>query len=286
MMAKRSDRSEDGLFKDDLPPTASEVLRLASEPRTEGPADAKSEDRWATFWKLCGATLLSITALVLITVYNQFSSSINELRVSLNQTNLACAELVKNEEFKTRNTSIWNKIQELQTLNATITGLSERLKAAEDMHRHLQTNDKEVSAALQNGLANAKDRLSILDERVRSAESDHKLLLEVQVLANSTKEKVSNVEQTLRLLDHIQKELQNIHTSISNVQGAMAERKNIRDEQMKLADDDRKDLFKEVRSMSERLAKLEGALENRSKPSTSNKPAPPNKPALHDNDSD
>ena len=61
----------------DVPPAV--ALAQAVERRPEAPA--KGEERISLFWRVFGGTLLSIAALVVITLYQQFNGSLNELRV-------------------------------------------------------------------------------------------------------------------------------------------------------------------------------------------------------------
>ena len=54
------------------------------------------------FWRVFGGTILSIFALVAVTLYNNQTNTINELRSEVNRSNEARAELVKKEEFNSR----------------------------------------------------------------------------------------------------------------------------------------------------------------------------------------
>ena len=53
------------------------------------------------FLRVFGGTLLSIAALVCITLYQQFTSTISELRNNLNNLNQSRGDLVKNDDFNT-----------------------------------------------------------------------------------------------------------------------------------------------------------------------------------------
>src|SRR5262245_9216463 len=61
---------------------AAEILRstaMAAAPTTP----AKAEERLPVFWRVFGATLLSIAALVIITLCQHFNGSLNELHTEI-----------------------------------------------------------------------------------------------------------------------------------------------------------------------------------------------------------
>jgi hypothetical protein len=74
---------------------------LTNEALRQGePAEAvppKPEEKISLFWRVFGGTLLSIAALVLMTVYQGLSSSINEVRNDLNHVRELQVDLVKKD---------------------------------------------------------------------------------------------------------------------------------------------------------------------------------------------
>src|SRR5438132_9997852 len=78
---------------------AAETLRNATAQGLLAAASAKGEERIGVFWRVFGGTLLSIVALVCVTVYQQFTSTINELRNDVNHLNESRADLLKKDEF-------------------------------------------------------------------------------------------------------------------------------------------------------------------------------------------
>jgi hypothetical protein len=93
-----------------------EALRAGGESAKPVRAD---DERISLFWRVFGGTILSIGALVAITLFNNLMSTITELRSEINKINDHRAELVKKDEFNTRMTSTWERVQALQTQNNT-----------------------------------------------------------------------------------------------------------------------------------------------------------------------
>ena len=76
-----------------------ETRQASEEPK---PKDKEEDKGIPVFWRIFGGTMLSIAALVCITVYQQFNNGINDLRKELSGEHEARADLVKKEELNTR----------------------------------------------------------------------------------------------------------------------------------------------------------------------------------------
>ena len=98
---------------------AAETLRNGAESAAAAESP-RGEERLSIFWRVFGGTLLSIAALVVITVYNQFSTTLTDLRKELNQLYENRAELLRKDEFTTRLNSVWAGMKELQTANQSL----------------------------------------------------------------------------------------------------------------------------------------------------------------------
>jgi predicted nucleic acid-binding Zn-ribbon protein len=160
---------------------AGETLRRSSEPPAAPPAPSKGEERISLFWRVFGGTLLSIAALVVMTVYQQFASALNDLRgqiAHLNEVNGGMAkkedvndlrgqiahlneshaELAKKDDLNARATSLWGALKDVtgdaSSLKTRTALLETQLKGAEDERKDLQ---KEVQ-----GL---RERLRVLEGR-------------------------------------------------------------------------------------------------------------------------
>jgi septal ring factor EnvC (AmiA/AmiB activator) len=134
--SRRSPADQTEVFDstDDTPVLAT-ALRAADA--AEKPKAAE-EGGMSMFWRVFGGTILSIVALVAITLFNSLSTSISELRAAVAKLSEERAELVKKDEFGTRMTSNWDRVQTLQaqnneqnatirTLRAELDGFKERL---------------------------------------------------------------------------------------------------------------------------------------------------------------
>jgi hypothetical protein len=193
---------------------ANGTLRPAESLPTRAPAH--SDDRMSVFWRVFGGTILSIIALVAVTLYNNLMSQINDLRAELSRVHEARAELVKKEEFNSRSQNIWDRVQNLQDLRVTVSSLKEQINAQ---------GEKTADAKALN------EKLGLLEQRLKSAEEDHKVLMRNELTIAGLEQKAA-----------------------------------AREAQIKTLEDDRKDLAKQLQELRERLAKVEGATEMKPMP--------------------
>jgi hypothetical protein len=140
----------------------SETLRNGAAAGADAPA--RGDDRLPLFWRVFGGTLLSIAALVVVTVYQQFSNSLFELRNDMIHLNEARADLLKKDDFNTRLTSVWNSIKDLQTAQATVTGLRERAALLEQHLKDAETDRKEMTHKMDQ----LRDRIAVLEGQLKS----------------------------------------------------------------------------------------------------------------------
>jgi hypothetical protein len=175
------------------------------------PLPAHSDERLSLFWRVFGGTILMIAALVVITLYNNQASSITELRAEVSRLNEARAEMVKKEEFNASKQKMWDRVQSLQELRVTVSALKEQVTAQSE-----KTVDTKSIA----------EKLSMIDQRLKTAEDDHKALAKTELAITGLEQKLSG-----------------------------------REAQLKAIEDDRKDLAKQLQELRERLAKVEGVTE-------------------------
>src|SRR5262249_33765319 len=116
----------------------------------------KEEDRVPLFWRIFGSTMLSIVALVSITLYQQLTANLNSLRNDLDRLNTSSGDLVKKDEFNNRvtefnnrSTTLLNSIKELQQANAAILALKERSALLEHQLKASENDHKEMARELQ-----------------------------------------------------------------------------------------------------------------------------------------
>jgi hypothetical protein len=145
----------------------SEVLRAAALAEGHGHAPPpKGEDRLPIFWRIFGSTVLSIAALVAITLYQQVTSSLNELRNDQIRLNQDHGDLIKKDEFHGRVMTLSNGIKELQAANAAAAdvwreraaSLERQLKAGEDERKQMTREHAREMQWLRERLAALEGR--------------------------------------------------------------------------------------------------------------------------------
>jgi chromosome segregation ATPase len=250
---------------------AAETMRSAGESAAAaGKTPAKEEERVSLFWRLFGGTILSITSLVLITLYNNLSTGISDLRNDLNKQRDAMNELVKKEDFNTRSTNIYDRIRGLDALKVEIEGLRERVTAdvaavgalkketaaavdgmRKDLAASLEAVKKDVAAASDQ---QKKDEalMVVLKERIAAAEELKKDVAGIEVL----KEKLTGVTSDFKAMrDDIGK----LQQEADKNRSGDLERKSLQELQYKQFEESMKELQKNLQDCREKLARLEGA---------------------------
>jgi hypothetical protein len=159
----------------------SALIAVSRDQATRAPAEQpakeekkeKKEDNVPMFWKLCSAALLSVGALVAVTLYNQLSSSNGALRADVNTLRERNNELVRKDEYNQRNIAIL----------ATIQGVEANNKAAMDLW-------KERALRLEADAQNRNDKISKLETDL-SAMRERLAAAEFQLAHAQPKEKSS-----------------------------------------------------------------------------------------------
>jgi hypothetical protein len=144
---------------------AAETLRAAAGTRAAEGAPVKGDERLSLFWRVFGGTLLSIAALVVVTLYQQLSGSINELRADVVRLNEGRGDLVKKDEFNSRLTPVWNGLSEAKGAGAGVAGVREKVLLQEQQLQQMQAEQKELLRELQL----LRERVAKLEGREGSA---------------------------------------------------------------------------------------------------------------------
>jgi hypothetical protein len=139
----------------------SETLRNSSQ----AIPSPKGEERISVFWRVFGGTLLSIAALVVITVYQQITSTLSELRNDMAQINVARADLIKKDEFNNRLTSVWNGMKDLQTASTALTTARERMGERASLLEQQVKSAEQERKEMQHELQQLRERLAGLEGR-------------------------------------------------------------------------------------------------------------------------
>jgi hypothetical protein len=153
---------------------AGETLRKIAEPPAPCPP-AKGEEKISLFWRVFGGTLLSIVALVGMTVYQQFSATITDLRQAILHLNETHADMVKKDDFE----------KEINDMRSGVVHLNE---VHADMARKDDVNTKakglwDLIKEVGGDAAALKTRAALLEAQLKNAEDERKEMQhEVQML--------------------------------------------------------------------------------------------------------
>jgi hypothetical protein len=109
---------------------AAETLRAGDTPPKQRDAE-KAEEKISVFWRVFGGTILSITALSVISAYQSLANGIHEVRSDVGKIREDGGNFVKKDEFNTRTTSIWNAIRDTQAVTPSVTVLSNKASTLE-----------------------------------------------------------------------------------------------------------------------------------------------------------
>jgi vacuolar-type H+-ATPase subunit I/STV1 len=142
---------------------AAEMMRHCQE---QAAPPAKAEERISVFWRVFGGTILSIAALLGITIYQQVTSSLGELRSNLNSLNESRGDLVKADDFNNRMTGLWSTVKELETTSAAVSALKERSTLMEQLLKQGEEDRKELMREVQQ----LRERLVVVESRLVAAQ--------------------------------------------------------------------------------------------------------------------
>jgi hypothetical protein len=227
---------------------ALETMRSAAGSGGEKPQEKKGEEHISLFWRVFGGTILSIVALVSITLYNNISSSITELRTELGREREARAGLVKKEEFNTRVTAQYERMRGIDTVKVELEGLKEKTHASATAVDAVKRDTAATADAMKKDAA----ALEVLRERVAAVEGVKKDVAGLDTL----KEKVTAAAADLKAM---REEVQKLSGEVERNKVSDLERKTLRDSQYKQVEETLKELQKGLQDCREKLARLEGS---------------------------
>lgn len=241
MIAKRMGQSDETEVFDgnDNTPMVATGLRAGVEAGEHiGRVDKKEDEKIGLFWRVFGGTLLSIVALVAITLYNNLNSGISELRAEIGKLNEARADLVKKDDFQSRLTTNYERIQTIQgqnhSQNAMLTGYRSELDGLKDRVSR-QTTD------IDAGKKDTSIVLETLKKDVATLETLKEKLVGLATDAKSFRD-----------------EYQKLRQDVDKNQAADAERKAYRDDQHKEHEKTVKEMKAMILDCQVKLARLEG----------------------------
>lgn len=163
-------------------------LRLAGSERSpDAPAaPRKEENRSFVFMSVFGGSLLSIAAMITITVYQQLSGGLSEIRTTVAHLTESRVDLVKNDDLNTRLTSVWATLKDLQASEAALGALKERTALLEQ-----QLKATEAAGSVVSGL---RERCALLEQQLKAAVEEHRDLTRQM---QATRERLTAVESHL-----------------------------------------------------------------------------------------
>jgi hypothetical protein len=137
-----------------------EVLRHAAAPAARG------EEGTPLFWRIFGTTILSIAALVAVTLYQQLSGAVAELRVKCQAISESSGDLVKKDEYNSHNLAVANSLKEVQANNAAALDLWR--ERARELERQIKLDKDEYKQQLRELARESqrlRERLAVLESR-------------------------------------------------------------------------------------------------------------------------
>jgi len=215
---------------------------VAQSPSDSKPEKKGDDEKISLFWRVFGGTILSIAALVTITIFNNVSSTLSELRSEVNKANEArtqlVADMVKKEEFQTRMKSNWDRVLTLQQQNNTQAATMTSLKTEIDGLKERLTKQAADGEAMKKD-ANA------------SVETVKKDLATLEVM----KERLAGLALEMK---GGREDFSKLRADVDKNQAYDFERRDRRDGQYKQIDETLKELQKGLQDCREKLARLEG----------------------------
>jgi DNA repair exonuclease SbcCD ATPase subunit len=260
MIQKRQGQDEETTNRGEL--LAVETARSSAESSSgEKPVEPKKKDEEhiSLFWRVFGGTILSIVALVVITLYNNITTSIGDLRTELSHEREARADLVKKDDVSTRMTAVFERLRGIDAVKVELEGMKEKVQSQnatldgvrKDTAATLEAMKKDASATAD---AVKKDAaaVDVVKERVSALEAVKKDFAGLDVL----KEKIANAATDLKA---VRDEVAKLAGGLDRNKASDLERKVTRDAQYKQLEESLKELQKGLQDCREKLARLEGA---------------------------
>lgn len=239
------------------PLAAGEAARSAAEPPPLVKTEEKKEESLSLFWRVFGGTIISMVALGVLTLYNNLSSNISELRKELNTERELRADLVKKDEFNARTASQAEQIRAVENLKLDIEALRERAGTNATAIEALKRDATAGLDALRKDLAAVADTvkkdtaaLDLLKERTQALEGLKKDVAGIDVV----RERLTMATTELKA---IRDEVAKIQQELERNKAADLERKLARDAQYRQTEELLKELQKGLQDCREKLARLE-----------------------------
>jgi hypothetical protein len=135
------------------------------EPKEEK-KEKKPDDQTPLFWKLCSAALLSVTALIVVTLYNQLNSTASQLNSDVgqlrNELSQLRTDLVPKDDYNLRIEQLVSGIKDVQAINKAASEnwrerVQEQKTTVADLRLQIKTLERELQVL--------REQLSILEQQ-------------------------------------------------------------------------------------------------------------------------
>jgi len=141
-----------------------------ADPPKKEEKEKKPEEQVPLFWKLCSAALLSISALIVVTLYNQLSATASQVRGDVGQLRGELSQLrtdlVPKDDYTLRNEQTVKSLKDVQASNrAAADQWKEKGQEQRATVANLQAQIKELERELQR----MREQLSALEQREGAA---------------------------------------------------------------------------------------------------------------------
>jgi septal ring factor EnvC (AmiA/AmiB activator) len=151
-----------------------ELVRPAKDVKPAEPEKKaeKSEkaDPTPLFWRMFGASCMSIAASLAIVLYFQVTQHINALRADVTLLREGYIQLVPKSEFSKGHAQVTAEIQTLQAKNLTALEIwTSRVREQERKIERMRNEHKEQVDALQRDIQQLRERLAVLESRSASS---------------------------------------------------------------------------------------------------------------------
>jgi uncharacterized phage infection (PIP) family protein YhgE len=261
MLQKRFDQEYEGENRDgaegESTVAALETTRSITSTPVSSRDPKKDEERISLFWRVFGGTILSIVALIFITLYNNLASTISDLRNDLSREREARAALAKKDDVDAIVRMQFERIRSVEGYKSDIEAIKERVTAA---GMASETTKKDLIQSFDS-LKKETAGLEVLKERIAAVE-----ILKKDVAGfDALKDKLTSITSDLKLA---RDEAQKVQQELEKNKVADLERKTAHDAKAKQLDEMLKELQTGVQACREKIARLEGSQPTPAKPKT------------------
>lgn len=211
MVPKRIGRERLSQDRDNTNEVSAVAVRAVESAHSARPTD-KTEERMSLFWRVFGGTILSVVALIVLTLYNNLNQNIsevradstrtiNELRSRVDQQNDARGDLMRRTDLEKGLSALAARLDALASLSATVTAVGEKMATLSDRATAAGKDQREVQEALRTAISAIRDKLTPAEQSLRTLEADRKTLTVLQEMVAGMREKSAAQDVQIKSTD-------------------------------------------------------------------------------------